>query len=138
MKLVKFNEQKNYNDLVYLAGHVYAFERDDLVTRWVKRGCTVLDKYDGDITENPLEEEAKTHKNKPKSTKKSSKKNNKKTEVLKVEEKTPETPKVEEEEPKVEDKPSEDIDTALDIMNEEAEKYLDEQEKSEEEVEVSL
>ena len=139
MQHVKFNNQKNYNDFVYYAGKVYGFTRPDLVNRWVKRGCTVLDNYKGDLTEHPFsgEIEAPTGPVKVIKKKDSKKSTKKKKDTPKVAEK-PEKEKEVEIKEEVSPVPTEEkVGGVLDIINENAEQYLEE-EKALEEAEKSV
>lgn len=43
--LIKFLENKQYNHITFLKGEVYDFGNDtNFATRWIKRGCLVVDK----------------------------------------------------------------------------------------------
>jgi len=59
MALVKFNENKKYNDIVYKKGLVYELKGQDYINRWIRRGCEVLKEHNGSVYSDPRDGEVR-------------------------------------------------------------------------------
>jgi hypothetical protein len=52
--LIKFNTNHSYGNIEFIKGNVYDLQKEgNFAQRWIKRGCTELSAYEGEILPDP-------------------------------------------------------------------------------------